>query len=36
VDGLHSAYFAELADLFRRYQHLHPHFKGADLVLSYD
>jgi hypothetical protein len=36
VDALHSAYFSALADLFRRYRHLHPHFTAASLVLAYD
>jgi hypothetical protein len=36
VDALHAAYFDSLLDLFRRYRHLHPHFKEAALVLAYD
>lgn len=36
VDALHAAYFDSLADLFRRYRHLHPHFADSELVVAYD
>ncbi|WIA28105.1 hypothetical protein OEZ86_010685 [Tetradesmus obliquus] len=34
VDALHAAYYGALEDLYARYHHLHPAFKGAQLVLT--
>jgi hypothetical protein len=34
VDALHAQYYGALEDLYARYRHLHPAFKGAKLVMT--
>lgn len=36
VDAVHKQYYDSLVDLFKRYQHLHPDFANARLVLTDD